>query len=133
MKRTNWITWLGAFASIGALGAGQTGCTNVECGDGTIDKDGKCVSSNNQFNDTMCGPGTHIGTTGKCEADVVECDPATTTAETDPVTGVTTCVGTGSTGCGSSISRPASRSPTPARPARPAIRTARRPRDRARS
>ena len=107
MKRTSWITWLGAMASIGALGAGQTGCTNVDCGTGTIDKDGKCIPSDNTFGNAACGPGTHLGTDGKCTPDsTVMCDPSSTTAETDPITHITTCVGTGTMGCGSPISCP---------------------------
>ncbi|HTJ45537.1 MAG TPA: hypothetical protein VL463_25710, partial [Kofleriaceae bacterium] len=103
MARINWSTWLAAASSLVALGASQSGCTNVDCGTGTIDKNGECRPADENTNNGSCGPGTKLGNTGMCEpVSVVQCDPGTTTAEEDPTTHVITCVGTGTTGCNAS-------------------------------
>lgn len=99
MTRTNWITWLAASASLIALGGVQGSCTTTECGEGTIDQGGKCVSGVATDNAT-CGAGTTLKN-GKCAPDFppTVCDPDTTQPVTDPETGVTTCMGTGGGGC----------------------------------
>lgn len=78
-----------------ALGWGQAGCSQVACGDGTVERDGACVPADEQTDNAQCGPGTELGEGGKCvPAEPTVCDPDTTMPVTDPVTGVTTCFGT---------------------------------------
>ncbi len=99
--------------ALGALalafgGLSNTSCDPVDCGDGTIEKDGACVPADDNPGSAQCGPGTVLGPSGKCEPEqVVICDPGTTRAEEDPVTHVITCVGTGGTGCTGEIQCPA--------------------------
>jgi hypothetical protein len=74
-----------------------TGCAQLECGEGTIERDGTCAPADETPDPTVCGPGTQLGPSGTCES-IVVCDPDTTTPVTDPVTGEVTCVGTGGGG-----------------------------------
>jgi hypothetical protein len=101
MTRTHWI-----IAALGALAVSQVGCTNVDCGDGTIDKNGACVPAQDSTNNASCGPGTVLKA-GQCVPDhVTMCDPSTTITQTDSQ-GNVTCVGTGTQGCGAPIGCPA--------------------------
>ena len=80
-------------------------CKNVECGDGTIERNGKCAPADVTTSTATCGPDTMLEG-DQCLSSIV-CDPQTTTAEVDPATGITVCVGTGGTpGCGQPISCP---------------------------
>lgn len=86
-------------AGAGALAAGATACEAVECGEGTIAVDGTCRPADEQPGNAQCGPGTKLGTGGKCIPErIVTCDPQTTTPMTDPATGNVTCVGSGTGG-----------------------------------
>ena len=79
------------------------GCKSLECGDGTIDRDGVCVPGDETPGAANCGPFTELGPSGTCEPilDPTVCDDATTEPVIDPDTGVTTCVGTGAASCDS--------------------------------
>jgi hypothetical protein len=95
------IPWLITFTTaVGLCGLTQASCNAVDCGDGTIERNGACVPSDDATDDALCGPGTHLEES-LCVPDAETlCDPATTTEEVDPVTHVVTCVGTGMSGCG---------------------------------
>ena len=101
MRNYTWLITL--FASLAA-----SGCNQTECGDGTIQRDGKCEPASVQTNAAMCGPFTELQG-DKCAPQFppTECDPTTTMPTTDPATGVTTCIGTGGGGCDTPIACPA--------------------------
>jgi hypothetical protein len=92
-----------------SLGVAQTSCNQVECSEGTIERDGMCVASSNNYDPAMCGPFTMLqGDQCVPEFPPTVCEDGTTLPETDPDTGVTTCKGTGTTaGCGASLACPA--------------------------
>ncbi|MBI4508815.1 MAG: hypothetical protein HY698_04210 [Deltaproteobacteria bacterium] len=77
-------------------------CTEpLECGKGTIEKDGQCVTTFNP-NYTGCGPGTHYDTpSGTCVSDelanVGKC--GNNTERTIGPDGIPVCVGTGIESC----------------------------------
>jgi hypothetical protein len=79
------------------------GCKSLECGEGTIDRDGICVAGDETPGNAACGPFTELGPSGTCEPilDPTVCDDSTTEPVIDPETGVTTCVGTGAASCDS--------------------------------
>ncbi|MEM9487967.1 MAG: hypothetical protein AAGC55_02420 [Myxococcota bacterium] len=81
----------------------SAGCDSLSCGDGTIERDGTCEPADNSKDpNAVCGPGTTFDpATQTCEStfEPVVCDEGSTVPVTDPVTGVTTCVGTGSGSC----------------------------------
>lgn len=91
------MTKLAALVTFAALPYATAGCKSVECGDGTIERDGTCVTSDDGVGPANCGPGTVLAPSGKCETSVI-CDPDTTVEQTDPATGITVCVGTGGGG-----------------------------------
>jgi hypothetical protein len=83
------------------------GCKEVECGDGTIERDGACVRADQAFSAAKCGPFTTlVGDVCVPMFDPTVCDEATTLPDVDPATGVTTCIGTGTSGCGAPIACP---------------------------
>jgi hypothetical protein len=85
------VALLAAIASLAA-------CKDLDCGDGTIEKDGDCVPADETVGNAMCGPNTVLQGT-VCVPNVA-CDPTTTMEVTDPTTGAITCVGiTGTQGC----------------------------------
>ncbi|MCE9574631.1 MAG: hypothetical protein K8W52_15895 [Deltaproteobacteria bacterium] len=101
MSRIPWLITI--TTSVGLFGLTQTSCTTVECGDGTIERNGACEPADTATNDAVCGPGTHLEQM-LCVPDAeTVCDPASTTEEVDPVTHVVTCVGTGMSGCGTAL------------------------------
>lgn len=106
---SKWMPILTSALAVTAAGVVGLGCDAVSCGDGTIERAGACVPADEQVGNAQCGPGTVLGADGKCEPEeVVVCDPDTTMEETDPETGVVTCVGTGTqTGCNRPIACPA--------------------------
>src|SRR5687768_8388585 len=82
-----------------AAGLSNMSCTRVECGTGTVERDGLCVPADMQPGNANCGPGTVLGTMG-CEVETpTQCEPDTTREEFDDETGITTCVGIGGGGC----------------------------------
>ncbi len=76
-------------------------CKSTECGSGTIERDGICAPADETTATAKCGPFTELqGEQCVPMFKPTECDPATTIASLDDATGVTTCIGTGtSTGC----------------------------------
>lgn len=85
-----------------------SGCQSVECGDGTIERAGTCVRADETFSAAKCGAFTVlVGGVCKPMFDPTVCDGATTLADVDPATGVTTCIGTGTGGCSAPIACPA--------------------------
>lgn len=89
------------------LGSLTSACDTVVCGEGTIERAGKCEPADNNVTNAECGPFTTL-MGGKCvpDFDPTMCDPATTTPTVDPDTGVTTCVGTGGGGCDATFACP---------------------------
>ncbi len=81
----------------------SSGCDAVvECGDGTIERNGFCEFDDTSREPASCGVGTFFDPdTQECRSDFepVMCDPETTVEIRDPVTGVVTCVGDGSSTC----------------------------------
>lgn len=97
-----------AAAFAGAIAAGSIGCNALDCGPGTIERDGACVPADVDPDDATCGEGTVLGTDGTCVPEViVVCDPDTTREEVNPTTGVVTCVGTTGQGCAADLQCPA--------------------------
>lgn len=85
----------------------STSCKDIECGDGTIERDGTCQAADTTTSAGMCGPFTELlGDRCAPQFPPTECDPATTTPSIDPETGVTTCVGTGGGGCNAPFACP---------------------------
>jgi len=77
-----------------------TGCKDVECGEGTIERDGRCAPATLTTSAAMCGPFTELeGDRCVPQFTPTVCDPETTVATVDPDTGVTTCIGVGGGGC----------------------------------
>jgi len=90
-----------------AAAASTAGCKQVECGEGTIERDGACVSSDVTVGTAACGPLTElVGDVCVPMFPPTVCDPATTDEDVDPMTNVTTCVGTGGGGCGAALACP---------------------------
>jgi len=93
---------LSLFAAVSA-----TGCKDLECGDGTIERDGTCAPATTTTGAAMCGPFTELqGDRCVPMFDPTVCDPATSTPDLDPDTGVTTCIGTGGGGCSAPFACP---------------------------
>lgn len=79
---------------------GQLGCSQLVCGDGTVERDGACRPADEQPGSATCGLGTQLGPGGTCvPTDPTVCDPDTTEEQLDPDTGVITCVGTTTDPC----------------------------------
>ena len=68
----------------------------VECGPGTLERNGICVPADDVVNEATCGEFTRLEG-GQCVPELrpTVCDPASTEAETGP-DGIVTCIGTGS-------------------------------------
>lgn len=100
-------TYLGLSLVAAAAGLVNVSCSQVDCGEGTIERDGICFPADEGTDNAMCGGtgpfATVLGLDGKCEAEVpTVCDETTTREEVDAETGVVTCIGTGG-GCGQEI------------------------------
>jgi hypothetical protein len=81
-------------------------CKNVDCGEGTTERDGLCVPSNETVGEAKCGPFTVLqGDRCVPMLPPTVCDPDTTEPDIDG-TGVTTCIGTGAGGCAARIACP---------------------------
>ena len=71
-------------------GAALSSCLDqLECGEGTVNRNGTCVAADLGVGNGQCGPGTRLED-GVCKPN---CDPNTTMPVTE--NGVTTCVGLG--------------------------------------
>jgi hypothetical protein len=98
MLMRNSAILLSLFAALAA-----SGCKQLECADGTIERDGHCEPANT----TICGPFTELqGDRCVPQFPPTLCDPATTQPQVDPDTGVVTCIAT-SGGCGAALACPA--------------------------
>jgi hypothetical protein len=83
------------------------GCKSTECGTGTIDRNGVCAPPDETVGSAGCGPFMMLqGDQCVPMFPPTVCDPATTMPSTDPMTGVTTCIGTGGGGCGAPFACP---------------------------
>ncbi len=96
------ITWLGTLSLLPLLLA-QSSCNTLECGAGTIERNGACQVPDGARpeNPAYCGNGTHYDDNeGGCISDLppTVCDPLTS-SEVAQDDGTILCVGTGS-GCG---------------------------------
>jgi hypothetical protein len=99
----NHLLFITLLASLTA----NTSCVQTECGDGTIERDGQCVAANVNKDPADCGPFTKLqGDICVPELPPTECDPTTSMATIDPMTGVTICVGTGGGGCSATFACP---------------------------
>lgn len=95
-------------ASLTALAALAAGCKGIDCGDGTTERNGICVPSNETVSAGKCGAFTTLqGDTCVPMFPPTVCDPGTTAPDTDKGTGVTTCIGTGTTSCSAKVACPA--------------------------
>ncbi len=89
------------------LTAFAASCKSVDCGDGTLERDGVCVPSNQTVGTAQCGPGTRLdGTQCTPLFPPTQCDPDTTEEDMDSM-GVVTCIGTGAGGCSARLACPA--------------------------
>jgi hypothetical protein len=81
------------------LAATSSGCKSTDCGPGTIDHNGTCDPADLTTSTAQCGSGTQLEG-DRCVSlfPPTQCDPATTTPDIDPTTGVTTCIGNGTGG-----------------------------------
>src|SRR5688572_13600242 len=90
-----------AAAMIAAMSPALVSCQQLECGEGTMERDGECVTGVG-VEPGDCGAGTHYDPAegGSCVPDFppTECGP-NTAPEPDPVTGVIRCVGIGGGTC----------------------------------
>jgi hypothetical protein len=77
------------------------GCKSTECGTGTIDRSGTCEPADDTTSTAKCGAFTILqGDACVPMFPPTQCDPSSTTSDVDTSTGVTTCIGTGtSAGC----------------------------------
>jgi len=82
------------------LAAGASGCKSVDCGPGTIERNGNCEPADSMLGTAGCGSGTVL-VGDRCEPVLppTQCDPSTTTEMPDPNDpSVILCVGTGGPG-----------------------------------
>jgi hypothetical protein len=99
----NHLLFITLLASLSA----NAGCVQTECGDGTIERDGKCEPANVNAPTADCGPYTKLqGNICVPELPPTECDPLTSMPSVDPMTGVVTCIGTGGGGCNAQLACP---------------------------
>lgn len=83
------------------------GCDSVECGDGTIERDGACVAADQTVGNARCGRFTMlVGDMCVPMFPPTVCQDGTTLPDVDTGTGVTTCVGTGTGGCDAPLACP---------------------------
>lgn len=82
-------------------------CRSVDCGVGTTERNGSCIASSQTVSAARCGPFTELhGDSCIPMFPPTVCDPGTTAEDTDKGTGVTTCIGTGVSGCSARIACP---------------------------
>ena len=93
MRHSTFLALL--FAS---MTAATTACKQVECADGTVERDGECVAADVNTNPAKCGPFTELqGDQCVPMFPPTECEDGTTEPVVDETTGVTTCKGVGGT------------------------------------
>lgn len=92
---------------IGAvIGISSFGCTETECGPGTINRAGQCEPADETVGVAKCGPSTELrGDQCVPKLPPTKCDPTTTQPDVD-AQGVTTCIGTGGGGCSAPLACP---------------------------
>jgi hypothetical protein len=100
-------TYLGVTLVAAATSLVNVSCQQVECGIGTVERDGVCLPADESTDPGNCGGdgpfATVLGLDGKCETEVpTVCDEDSTREEVDMQTGIVTCIGTGG-GCPSEI------------------------------
>ena len=106
MAARTWSSIAGVL--LAALPGLQTGCSQVVCGDGTIETDGVCLPTMVPPGLHDCGEGTRLGENNQCVvAEPTFCDDVTTVEEIDPISHVTTCVGIGGDVCTRELECPA--------------------------
>jgi hypothetical protein len=89
------ILALSTVALLAVVSLATTACKSVDCGDGTIERNGICVPADETVGAAKCGPFTElVGDSCVPQFPPTVCDPGTTQAELDDQ-GVTTCIGTG--------------------------------------
>jgi hypothetical protein len=91
------------------LAAAASGCKSVDCGPGTIERNGTCDPADETTGNAACGSGTMLDG-DRCVPVYAPttCDPASTSAMPDPDNpGVTICYGTGGGGCSTPLGCPA--------------------------
>lgn len=99
-------SYLLSLLSLTALASGA-GCKDVECGEGTIERDGACTPADTTVATARCGAFTElVGGVCKPTFPPTVCDDLTTLPDVDPATGVTTCIGTGMAGCNAPLPCP---------------------------
>ncbi len=90
-----------------AIGISSFGCTETECGPGTINRAGQCEPADETVGVAKCGPSTELrGDQCVPKLPPTKCDPTTTQPDVD-AQGVTTCIGTGGGGCSAPLACPA--------------------------
>src|SRR5687768_9244947 len=84
-----------ALVSLSFLLTQLASCKPLECGPGTLEKNGTCVPADELVETATCGPNTMLEG-GQCVPTFqpTECDDETTVPELDTTTGVITCIGT---------------------------------------
>lgn len=91
------------------LAFSQVSCTQLECGAGTVERDGECVRADDaRPTEPFCATGTHYDDVERgCVADLepTVCGPNTEAIVLD--NGVIECRGTGEAGCGITCPAPA--------------------------
>ncbi|MCB9560380.1 MAG: hypothetical protein H6709_06325 [Kofleriaceae bacterium] len=101
MSTRPWLTpTLLAALCLPLSATGNIACNQLQCAEGTIDRDGECVPAELDPDTAACGEGTQLGTDGKCEPvfPPTVCDDLTTVAVLDEETGIITCEGNGTGG-----------------------------------
>ena len=91
------------------VAAASSGCKSVDCGPGTIERNGTCAPGDVTTGTATCGAGTMLDG-DRCVPILppTMCDPATTTEQPDPTDpSITICVGSSTPGCGGIFNCPA--------------------------
>lgn len=86
---------------LSVLVAASSGCKSIDCGPGTIERNGTCAPADVTTGTASCGAGTMLDG-DRCIPvyPPTTCDPATTVEQPDPTDpSITICVGTGGSSC----------------------------------
>lgn len=83
-----------------------SGCNSVDCGPGTIERNGTCEPADHAFDPGVCGPFTHlVGEDCVPDFPPTECG-SNSVGMLNPETGIIECHGTGGGGCSLSCPTP---------------------------